>query len=85
LIEPPVEAADQFGELVGFLAAELGRVGRRSAASDLLDAPRDVIEPRMHRGELVAVVIVIERRRLHAFFLGLLNDDGVEPFAQRHA
>jgi hypothetical protein len=47
---------------------------------------RQVVEPLVHRGEIAAIGIVSgQRRRLHAFLLGLLDDHGVEPFAQRHA
>jgi hypothetical protein len=85
LIEPPVEPADQLGDLAVFVAATLataipGRVSSWARTGKFFDAVRQLVEPLMHAGEFVAagiVVIIAKRRRPDAVFLGLVQDDGV--------
>jgi hypothetical protein len=67
------------------LAAAFGRVSLGSdsgcAAREALDAARNVVKAVMDDGEFIVVIVVI----VHAVFRCLLQDDGVQPFAQRHA
>jgi len=39
----------------------------------------------MHAGVLAVGIAIVMRVRVDALFLGLLQDHGVEPLAQRHA
>src|SRR6185312_193153 len=78
-------------ELVGIVArtgwtcSVIWRVSRGTAVRDLVDAAGDVVEARVHRAHVVLVIVVAERSGIDAVLLRLLDDDGVEPLAERHA
>ena len=85
-IEPAVDAGHLLAQRIGLVTAAFRRVGYGSRARELLDALRKIVEPMAHRGEVAAVGIAVgQRRRLHAFQFGLLDDHGVEPIGKRHA
>src|SRR5690349_3177373 len=64
-------------------------IGRtwRGRALQALELMVQLVETFMHREELIAVVFVVIAavRQPHAFFVGRIENDGVEPFADRHA
>jgi len=61
---------------------ETALLGMMSSCTGWATAAREIVEALIDRGEFVAIgfVVVIVRN-----VLGLLQDDGVEPVAQRHA
>ena len=92
LLDAVVETADQLGEAVWFVvtnlaaaaAAARGRLG--GAAREMRDFAGQIVEAFVNAGELVgivAVVVVLVPGR--AAILRLLEDDVIEPFAERHA
>ena len=95
LLDALIQPRDQLRQLRGFAALRLagrrgpgclGRLGR-CAARELFDAAGNVVQPLMHAGQFVAIGIVIVAigRAVRAVFFGLLQDHGIQPFAQRHA
>jgi hypothetical protein len=85
LIEPAVEAVDQFGDLAAVVAlAGFRRIGRGAAdAGKFFDAAGEVVELLIDGGKFAAIDFVIV---VVGTVLGrLMQDDVVQPFAQRHA
>jgi len=56
----------------------------RPRLRQLLDSAGEVVEPLIHRGEIVAVgfIGIGARLHVHGFLLGLLDVLGIEPFAR---
>ncbi|AXK81676.1 hypothetical protein DW352_14785 [Pseudolabrys taiwanensis] len=83
-----VEARDQRGELVVILARfalALGRVGLRARTREVIDLAGELVEALMHAREVFAVeVFILVGAGLCAVRGGLLQDDRVQPIAQRH-
>jgi hypothetical protein len=64
------------------LAMMRRRVSLRAAARQLVEPLAEIVQPRMNRGGVFAGALIIV---VVIVLLGVMQDDGIEPIAERHA
>ena len=73
-------------ELIRIVACARRRVSSRPARAEPVDLAREIVEALVNGGERVVIVaVLVVALRLDAFLRRGIEDDGVQPFAQRHA
>ena len=88
MVELAVEPVDQLGELIWLGAGVARCVSGGSRLRGPVDAAADIIEPLMHAAQVGAVGLVVVlsgRAGIDAVLFCLMQDNAIEPVAERHA